>query len=74
MALTKIRDAGLPEGSVLQVVSNFITTDFNTNSTSFVTTGLSQAITPTSTSSKILCLVSIPASLSITRSNILDLI
>jgi|TARA_R100001510_G_C7583858_1_gene155883 hypothetical protein len=60
MALTKIRDAGLPEGSVLQVVSNFITTDFNTNSTSFVTTGLSQAITPTSTSSKILCLVSIP--------------
>ena len=46
-------------GSVLQVASNFITSDFNTASTSFVSTGLSQAITPLSTSSKILCIVSI---------------
>ena len=46
-------------GSLLQVQSNFITSDFNTASTSFVSTGLSQAITPSSTSSKILCIVSI---------------
>ncbi len=46
-------------GSLLQVQSNFITSDFNTASTSFVTTGLAQAITPSSTSSKILCIVSI---------------
>ena len=46
-------------GSVLQVQSNFITSDFNTASTSFVSTGLAQAITPLSTSSKILCIVSI---------------
>tara|TARA_A100000164_G_scaffold32442_1_gene24930 strand:+ start:169 stop:606 length:438 start_codon:yes stop_codon:yes gene_type:complete len=45
-------------GHTIQTVSNFITTDFNTASTSFVTTGLSQAITPSSTSSKILCIVS----------------
>lgn len=67
MALTKLNNqslsavtsAGLPSGSVLQVVSNFITSDFNTASTSFVTTGLAQAITPSSTSSKILATVSI---------------
>ena len=46
-------------GSLLQVQSNFITSDFNTASTSFVTTGLAQAITPSSTSSKILCIVSV---------------
>ena len=46
-------------GSLLQVQSNFITSDFNTASTSFVTTGLAQAITPSSTSSKILATVSI---------------
>jgi len=46
-------------GSLLQVQSNFITSDFNTASTSFVSTGLAQAITPSSTSSKILCIVSI---------------
>lgn len=46
-------------GSLLQVQSNFLTSDFNTASTSFVTTGLAQAITPSSTSSKILCIVSI---------------
>ena len=45
-------------GHTIQTVSNFITTDFNTASTSFVTTGLAQAITPSSTSSKILCIVS----------------
>ena len=46
-------------GHTIQTVSNFITSDFNTASTSFVTTGLAQAITPLSTSSKILCIVSI---------------
>ena len=45
-------------GHTIQTVSNFITSDVNTASTSFVTTGLSQAITPSSTSSKILCIVS----------------
>ena len=53
-------NAGKPilnsSGSILQVVSNFITSDFNTASTSFVSTGLAQAITPSSTSSKILCM------------------
>tara|TARA_E500000178_G_C16884305_1_gene690506 strand:- start:343 stop:807 length:465 start_codon:yes stop_codon:yes gene_type:complete len=46
-------------GSLLQVQSNFITSDFNTASTSFVTTGLATTITPSSTSSKILATVSI---------------
>jgi len=45
-------------GHVIQVVSNFITTDFNTASTSFVSTGLATTITPSSTSSKILATVS----------------
>tara|TARA_E500000178_G_scaffold348494_1_gene403683 strand:+ start:144 stop:722 length:579 start_codon:yes stop_codon:yes gene_type:complete len=58
-------NAGKPilnsSGSILQVVSNFITSDFNTTSTSLVTTGLAQAITPSASSSKILCVVSIGA-------------
>ena len=55
MALTKIADGGMPSGAVLQVVQTVKTDDFSTSSTSFVDiTGLSAAITPLSTSSKIL--------------------
>lgn len=46
-------------GHTIQTVSNFITSDFNTTSTGFVTTGLAQAITPSASSSKILSIVSI---------------
>jgi hypothetical protein len=45
-------------GSVLQVVQG-TSTDATTTSTSFVTTGLSASITPTSSSSKILIFVTI---------------
>jgi hypothetical protein len=48
-------------GHVVQVVSNFITTDFNTTSTSFVSTGLSASITPSSTSSKVFVIMSMPS-------------
>ena len=51
----------LMPGHVVQVVSNFITTDFNTTSTSFVSSGLSASITPSSTSSKVFVLVSLPS-------------
>ena len=53
--------ATLPAGSVVQVVSNFTTTDVNTTSTSFVSTGLSASITPSSTSSKVFVIVSSPS-------------
>ena len=43
-----------PAGTVLQVVSETYTTRFYTNSTSYVDTGFSVDITPTSSSSKIL--------------------
>jgi len=46
--------ARLPTGSVLQVVPNTYTGFISTTSTSYVTTGLSASITPTSASSKIL--------------------
>lgn len=61
MALIKLKSAGLPSGSVLQVVSNFTTADFNTASGSFVSTGLSASITPSSTSSKVFVIVSLPS-------------
>lgn len=51
--------AAIPTGSVLQVVSNFTKADINTTSTSFVSTGLSASITPTSTLSKVLVIVSV---------------
>ncbi len=55
MALTKIADGGMPSGAVLQVVQTVKTDSFSTSSGSFVDiTGLSAAITPLSTSSKIL--------------------
>ena len=50
--------ARLPAGSVLQVVNATSTSTFSTTSTSFVTTGFSASITPTSSSSKILVLLS----------------
>ena len=46
--------ARLPSGSVLQVVSASTTTRITTTSTSYVDTGLSVSITPSSASSKIL--------------------
>ena len=57
MALTKIRDAGMPAGSVLQVVSTTKTDTFSATPGAGVftdITGLSVAITPISTTSKIL--------------------
>lgn len=48
----------LGAGAVLQVVSATNTTTFSTSSTSFVTTGFSASITPSSTSNKILVLFS----------------
>lgn len=58
MALTKIRDAGLPAGSLLQVQSTVSMSTFTTSSTSFVKcTNLQVNITPLFTSSKILVIV-----------------
>ena len=48
----------MPTGSVLQVVSANQTSETETTSSSYIDTGLSATITPTSTSSKILVLVS----------------
>lgn len=49
-------------GTVLQVVNATYSTQVTTTSSSFVTTGLSASITPTSSTSKILVLVSMPLS------------
>lgn len=71
MALIKLNDqslsavtlAGLPirSKSVLQVVSNFTTADINTASTTFQNSGFSASITPSSTSSKVFVIVSVPS-------------
>ena len=55
MALTKIRDAGMPAGAVLQVQSVTKTDVFSHNTTTYAdVTGLTVSITPSSTTSKIL--------------------
>lgn len=55
MALTKIRDGGMPEGSVLQVVAaNGPNSDVSFTGVTFTDINLSASITPISTSSKIL--------------------
>lgn len=56
----QLADGNMPAGSVLQVVSATYSTVVSTTSTSFVTTNLTASITPTSSSSKILILVSLP--------------
>jgi len=50
--------AKLPAGSVLQVVQSSFSTQTDTTSTTYSDTGLSASITPTSSSSKVLVLVS----------------
>ena len=50
--------AALPAGSVLQVVQGITSTNTSTTSTSYVDTTLSASITPSSSSSKILIIVS----------------
>jgi len=49
----------VPAGSVIQVVSNDTVAAFSTTSTSFVTTGITGTITPSSASSKILVFVNL---------------
>jgi hypothetical protein len=49
--------SAMPAGSVLQVVSSIFATSTTTTSTSYVDTGLSATITPSSTSSNILVFV-----------------
>ena len=53
-----ITAAKLPAGSVLQVVNASTSTEVSTSSGSYIDTGLTATITPTSTTSKILVLVS----------------
>ena len=52
-----IAKASMPTGAVLQVVNATLTTTVATSSSSFVTTGLTASITPTSNTSKILIIV-----------------
>lgn len=58
VAAGAIEKADLPAGSVLQVVKATVTGDTTTTSTSYGSTGLYATITPSSTSSKIICLAS----------------
>tara|TARA_A100001515_G_scaffold34154_1_gene26594 strand:+ start:340 stop:837 length:498 start_codon:yes stop_codon:yes gene_type:complete len=75
MAISRIGDLGLPAGAVLQVVQDTKTDPFDSTSTSFVDiTGLSVAITPSSTSSKILVEAQISINASSTYTKFIDLI
>ena len=57
--LSGMTSASVPSGSVIQVLTNKIASAFSTSSQNvFVTTGQSLAITPSSTSSKILIMFS----------------
>lgn len=49
-----VETADLPAGTVLQVVNVLFSSVFSTSSSSYVSTGLSASITPTSVTSKIL--------------------
>ena len=57
LASGAVTSATLPTGCVLQVVSTSYTTEVTSTSASFVDTGLTLSITPSSTSNKILVMV-----------------
>ena len=57
-SLTGLTSAQMPAGSVLQVVSVTSTTQFSTTALALTNTGINLAITPTSSSSKILVIIS----------------
>ena len=61
MALSKIDGTnlitGLPAGSVLQVAQTSLTSEISTTSASYVTSGLTATLTPSSSSNKILILL-----------------
>jgi len=57
LAAGAIGSGDLPAGSVIQVVSNVVTTIVSSNSTSYIDTGVSETITPKFSSSKILILI-----------------
>ena len=57
----QIADLVPAAGSVIQVVQGQYSTTVTSSSTSYIATGLTASITPTSTSSKILVLVSYPS-------------
>jgi len=54
----KVLDASAPSGSVIQVVNATYATQTSNNTGSYIDTGLTASITPTSSSNKILILVS----------------
>jgi hypothetical protein len=58
--LTNASTTGFPAGSVLQVVNSIRTAGDATTSVTFVATGLSASITPTSATSKILIICTAP--------------
>ena len=52
-----ITKASMPAGSVLQVVNATFSNQINTSSATYIDTGLTASITPTSSTSKIMCFV-----------------
>ena len=60
MPLTQLRAGAFPSGTIIQTVSAEIENDNVTSSTSFVDTGVTASITPSSTSNKILVTMCIP--------------
>ena len=68
--VTQLASANLPVGSILQVVqASYSTATSSSDTANYTDTGLSASITPTSSSSKILILVTIPTLASATYYN-----
>jgi len=65
----RLANVNMPVGSVLQVVNVANTTSTSTTSQTYADTGLSATITPSSTSSKILVITSIPYELGTSTNN-----
>jgi hypothetical protein len=68
MALTKVPTQMMGVGAVLQVAQMTTSTPVTSSTTTFVSTGLSQAITPASSSNKVLVVAQVPIVMGSTNS------
>jgi len=70
----QVPDANAPSGSILQVITSQYTTPLSVGSTSFVDSGVSASITPSSSSSRIIILFQGQASTASTGTILLNLV
>ena len=70
---TTVASSAVDAGKVLQVLSNTFTSNSSTSSSTFSTLGISQAITPSATNSKILVIIDLCGGYTANSASVIDI-